>query len=335
MKKPLSQLSWLALSLFLIALSAYALNPIQPELKVEEFYSSEKKCKGTQVTGQTPDTTIPALVTSNHRLYSQECFESILSEILKKSSKPFVLFISGRGTHPSKEIEKENLLLLNIEKQYDVTAVMFTWPSWCGLRCFPHAKAYESGAALLKLLRTIKYLKEKDIQNRTYTLLSHSMGSLVLQGLADLNIDDLSKNLFDKIIISAAASSQNDHRIWLNKLTFGTQLFITTNKNDNVLKCLESDVGGFGPVKIFCDEFQLTSRLGRWGTAKATIHNTSENTFYIDFTKGLQGTHRYYINQMNKSSEIFRFYSQVFQGNPVQLINYDEIISGRVYKLRK
>jgi len=335
MKKSLFKVSWIALSLIILVFSFYALNSLQLESKVEVVSPHGGRCNGIEITEQTPNTTIPALVTSNHRLYSQECFEPILSKILKKTGKPFVLFISGRGTHPSKEIEKKNQLLSKIEDQYDVTAVMFTWPSWCGFRCFPYDKAHESGAVLLKLLRTLEHLKKKNKQNRTYTLLSHSMGSIVLQGLVDLTIDDLSKNLFDKIVVSAAASPQNDHSIWLNKLTFGTQLFITTNKNDDVLKCLENDIGIFSLSKIYCNKFKLTPRLGRWGTDIANIHNISKNALYFDFTKDLEGTHRYYINQMNESPEVFRFYSQVFQGNPIELTHYDEIISSRVYKLVK
>jgi hypothetical protein len=160
------------------------------------------------------------------------------------------------------------------------------------------------------------------------------MGSLVLQGLVDHATDGLPDNLFDTIVIGSAASAQDKHKAWIENIRFGTQLFITANKNDKALRCLESDMDGFGPSRLFCSKFKLPPRLGRWSVAEADNNNTSTNARYVGFTNQVGKTHRYYINQKDSAPGVFSFYRQVFQGEPVGLANYEEVIPNRVYKLR-
>lgn len=333
MKKQSFQINLLALISIWLILFSYTAHANQSSPQ-EEVSSSVRavECPGDEITKQTPNTEKPALVTSAHRFYTQECFKPILSRTIGTSSKPFVFFISGRGQHPSKELEHK--LLPKIEQQYGVTAVMFTWPSWCGPRCFPQQKALESSNALLDILQIVESLKQEDKVDRPYALLTHSMGAFVLQGLTNLSINELPGDLFDNIIVSAAAVQNKDHKNWINKINFGLQIYITANQNDKSLRCLESDIGGFGPSVIFCRKFKLPERLGRWGVTNASNDNTSTKAIYLGYPEGLGKTHRYYINQEKKAPKVFNFYSQVFQGKSVQLGDYEEVIPTRVYKLK-
>ena len=163
-------------------------------------------CAGIAADRYTKNTSFSALMTDNGKLYFRSCFASAMKNILHDTTKPFVLFVSGRGQYPSKEIK--NRILQKMELQYDIKAAMFIWPSWCGYRCFPDKNAYQASNDLLLLLVAVAAAKRTDsCKHRIYTLLSHSMGSLVLEGVHKTTMKQrIPKNLFDNIIIDSAAS---------------------------------------------------------------------------------------------------------------------------------
>ena len=283
------------------------------------------KCNGLAVPLFPPNTLTPALLTSEDKLYTQECFESILTKVAKNTNKPLVILITGRGMHPWKSINKQ--LLLKLEKQYNVNALIFTWPSWCGIRCLPFAQARHSAEIFLKLLYAIAHTINRNQQKKQIvTLLSHSMGSAVLEGVSTHSLEALPHNLVNNILIDASSSSQQGHTAWLQKLTFTKHLFIISNQGDAALKCLESDSPHFGLTKIFCKDFKLSPRLGRWGAEKNYQKNSVYNVHYIDFTEELGDRHKYYIDQREKSTKVFNFYYAVFHGYPVNLHDTDQTL---------
>ncbi len=309
---------------------ANSINPAATEVKASTPAESAQ-CSGEEVTDNTPNTEVPALVTSSHRVFARECFETLLSRTLENSAKPFVLFVSGRGRHPRKEMEQE--LLTKIERQYDVTAIMFTWPSWCGYSCFPEGQARASAPALLDVLKIIERQKKREGFDRNYTLLAHSMGGFVLQGLSGLAGGELSSDLFHSIVINSAAVPQKGHATWVEHIAFGENLFITSNNDDRVLSCIENDLFVLDPRRLFCRQFGLSERLGRWAVVKATKYNAARNATYVGFDGALGKRHRYYINQQAKAPAVFRFYRQVFQGQKIRLQCHKQVIPNRVYKI--
>lgn len=293
------------------------------------------ECTGIQITSDTPNTKSGGIILSNHRLYTKECYEQVLEQVLSEPSKPFVLFVSGRGKHPYKEL-KENLLP-TIEGEYDVTAIMFTWPSWCKADCFPEEAALNSGSELMEILLILQEIKDNNQDVRGYTLLTHSMGAIVLQGLvSEGQVNPLSEILFDNIIISAPAAQFKDHKQWVSKISFSRRIYITENNNDRSLKCLEGKASG--PATLaFCKvfgNFDLPPRLGRWAVTSATLNNTADNTHYIGLTGAVKKKHRYYINQSKQAEKVFAFYRDVLRGEKASLNEFKETIEGRVFKIK-
>ena len=275
-------------------------------------------CHGLTIPLFPPNTLTPALLTADNKLYTQKCFRSALAKTIKNTDKPLVIFITGRGMHPWKSISKQ--LLSKLEKQYNVNALIFTWPSWCGIKCLPFSQARHSADIFLKLLYAIdRTLKENQQSKQILTLFSHSMGSSVLEGISTYPLESLPHNLFDNILIDASASSQKGHTVWLEKLTFARHLFVVSNQGDAALKCLESDIVHSGVTKTFCKDFKLSPRLGRWGAEKTYHKSRISNTHYVDFTKELGDMHKYYIDQKEKSTEVFNFYYRIFHGLRIDL----------------
>lgn len=245
-----------------------------------------------QVTESTVNTSSPALVTSDYKVYPPSCFKDIISKTLAKSNKPFVLFIHGRGQHPSKALK--NKLISKIEKQYDVSVLMFTWPSWSGLFSFPEQKAKSSNKEFLNLLQIVQDIKNKRNESRTFSLLTHSMGSIVLEGKIDYTINNLQNGLFNNIIISASASALKSHSQWVDKISYSKNIYIVSNMNDSILARAEK---------------KLSTRLGK------NKSHISKEARYIDLTSSKLGkVHRYYVNQKTKVPRVFDFYDDVFHG---------------------
>ena len=320
------------LSLLLILAGCSGMNDSPgPETALEPFETMQ--CNGVLVTSQTPNTQIPGLVTSEHMLYPLHCTEQVLKEMLSTSDKPVVLFVHGRGQHPSKAVKKDNLLIQNIEQQYGVEVVLFTWPSWRGSRHFPEDEATEAGPALNSLLQALATVKKKDNPSRVYTLLTHSMGSLVLEGLIQTNLKPLPRDLFESIVISSSASALASHSTWVNKLEISPQIYVLTNKQDKVLQCLEDDVNWFSSL-MYCDSFEaMQKRLGRWGADIDSNTSTGSHTLYFDFSPLLDDDHRYYINQAKKAPAVHLFYDNIFHGKPVGFTAYEEVLPDKIFRI--
>ncbi len=280
-------------------------------------------CEGQKVTKDTPNTKEPGIITADHYLYHSECYENVFSTILKESNKPFVLFVHGRGEHPSKELKKKNKLIEKIQNQYQVTSIMFTWSSWCGSTCFPELKAKEAGVELTKILRILQKIKASDEYSRPYSLLTHSMGGIVIS-----EIDTLPKFL-DNLVISASAAEYENHSLWVDKIGLAKRIYIASNESDSTLKCLEGKGFKFGaPCRL---GFNETDRAGRWTVKRANNQNIGSEAIYFGFDGALGDKHRYYINQKNT---VFDFYDAVLKGKPAPVLGFDEIINNRVYKIR-
>ncbi len=283
-------------------------------LKVDD---NTEACKGAIVGTKSKNTSSPALVTSGGKMYLEECFNTFLMHFVSSlDDKPLVLFIHGRGKHPSKTFEKDNRLLHRIEKQYQVKALIFSWASWCGKFCLPKESALKASTSLYRVIKQLDKLK-RDLKTKSnFSLLSHSMGAYVLKGLEVKSVDDVSNELFSSILISAAATPTQGHESWIEPLNISKSIYIISNKNDGALKCLEG-------ARFFCTfAFNEPKLLGRWGAEQKNTNIEGASINYVDFTDHLGKRHRYYINMKKKSRNVFDFYSALFRGkDPSRFIN--------------
>ncbi|WP_372365535.1 alpha/beta hydrolase [Candidatus Uabimicrobium sp. HlEnr_7] len=230
-----------------------------------------------------------------------------------------LLFIHGRGKHPQKLFT--NKLLSSLQNSYKVKVLAFHWsPSWDGPLGWekPKRGAVASAEKLLFVLQALQKYQSKH-QQLNVSLLTHSMGSLVLQSFIEKYPRTIS-SLFKNVVISASASPLKKHADWVNDLQMQQQLYITINNNDSILAVAGSSLFSA----------RLGKKLRKFFGGYETL---SDNSIYIDVSD-LGVNHRYYIGSKN---HLHNFYSLVLSGKSVDLNphnGFEKQMDKPIYKVK-
>lgn len=259
-----------------------------------------------------------SLVTAQGTIHPVNDFPALLERILRDIQKSrqcdnVILFVHGRGKHPGKAFRQR--LLTDLEKDYSAKVIMFHWPSWDGPLGFPEQAARDSAKDFVAVLKTLKVFKARHadlISGVRFTLLTHSMGSFVLEESAvRLQRDSLGK-LFDTLVISAAASCTRDHAAWVDVLDLSEHVYILLNRDDPVL--------GSAGLR------ERGRRLGKGLKSRGKAVKLADRAVYIDATK-VSLLHRYYLHRyLRQSAALKHFLDQVLNGLPALLDPYRKII---------
>jgi len=237
----------------------------------------------------------------------------------------FILFVHGRGKHPEKAYKKS--LISDLESNYSAKVIMFHWPSWEGLLAFPEANARKSAEDFWLVLEQLKKYQQDnpEITSSTkFTLLTHSMGSIVLEE-SMLNHSEQFEGIFSTVVISSSASSGNDHATWVSKIDMSDNIYITINRDDPML-------GKAGVRKN-------GRRLGK-GLANRSgdLFSLAQNAIYVDLTASGLG-HRYYIHRDQKNRPVaMAFFNETLNGKPASFNNrsgIEKVDRERVYILKR
>ncbi|MEZ4743790.1 MAG: alpha/beta hydrolase [Bdellovibrionota bacterium] len=271
-----------------------------------------------------------AIVTVDKSIKPIQEFPDVLDQTIRKihaSSKydNFILFVHGRGDHPEKAFKKA--LIKNLEKNYSAKVIMFHWPSKSKPWEFPEEKARASGKDLMTVIEGIKNYKRnhpEDTAGIKFSLLTHSMGSLVLEEALGYSSLQQNEIIFDTIMINSAASSAQTHAAWIEKITFSDQVFISINQNDSILRAAGVLLGDKRLGK------GLTSELGN-------DFDLANNSKYIEVSNS-ELNHRYYLyNDVKKYPHIMDFFTQVLNGIPPRLdeeAGIERVDRGQIYVFR-
>lgn len=250
-----------------------------------------------------------AIVTTDGQTVPTGQFHRVLNaavaEIDQREDRDnIILFIHGRGKHPDKAHRQR--LLADMEVDYSAKVLMFHWPSWKGLFGFPEAEARAAAPAFrdaLIQLQTYRLQHPRRLDGIRFTLLTQSMGSLVLEESVIQSSPATLKNLFDTIVISAPASPTSGHRQWVDPLALSSQLFIMSHSHDPVLGSAELH------TRAAC--------LGKsWPSQEQGF---AQQAVYLDVTHAWV-VHRYYLHRyLKRSPNLQRFYDRVLNGLPAEL----------------
>jgi len=282
------------------------------------FFNSEKESQSTSV------------VTVDKKIEPVNSFATLLDEAVKKIRSRddydnFILFVHGRGKHPKKAFDDS--LISDLESNYSAKVIMYHWPSWKGGLAFPADNARKSAKefkSVLSQLMEYQHNNRQLVENIKFTLLTHSMGSIVLEEFL-LNLEDKSfGNIFDTIVISASASAGKNHSDWIGNIDFSENIYVTVNQDDPML-------GKAGIIR--------GRRLGRGLQNRNGVKfRLASNAKYIDLTESSLG-HRYYIHKNLKDRPVAKgFFNRVLNGLPAildQKHGVREIKRERVYFLRR
>lgn len=266
-----------------------------------------------------PRTRSPALVVLPGTVHPTSEFAALLDAALARApGRNVVLFVHGRGAHPAKAINQR--ILARLAAEYGVTPIMLTWPSTGTL--FPAEKALAAGPALADVLSALRDYKNAhpDLAGQVrFTLLTHSMGSIVLEGFLSGYQGGLPPDLLDNLVINASASAVDHHAEWIERIDFATGIYITYGRQDPALAA--------AGIKL------RNTRLGRSGARQdGDEENMADNAVYVDFSDA-SWRHRFYIGKGEQPC-VYQFFNDALNGNHPDLDNPDlatVAIPGRDY----
>lgn len=212
-----------------------------------------------------------------------------------------ILYVHGRGCggggEPNKSLTEA---MPALARDYTAAPILLFWPGSddaCPLG-FPEGRAREAGVALAAVLGDLyRELAARPRPGVRFTLLTHSMGSLVLEAATAVpGVGGLPPTLLATAVVNAGASAAPDHAQWLARVTFAGAVFSSVNDRDLVLTA-----AGLG-------------RATRLGKSLAGVRLAAGRT-YVDFTaNGVN--HAYYIPSGQSGAAMTAFYQRVMNGLP-------------------
>jgi hypothetical protein len=226
-----------------------------------------------------------------------------------------ILYVHGRAggkkPEPGKSLKH---VLPSLAEDYKAKAIMFYWPGADdgGATGFPDNRAQQAAPALAQTLKALQQYKQANaarLQNVKFTLLLHSLGNIVFeQFMNSYPASSLNRNLFDTVILNSSASAAKGHDVWLRKVDFTPNLYVTVNDDDSVLRL----AGFFRGV-----------RLGK----SLKRYNLAPNAIYVNFTNtGVN--HRYFLpSGQEDNSYISQFYETVMDGKKFNFEGFEGIKS--------
>ncbi len=160
-----------------------------------------------------------------------------------KGNENIILYVHGRAggkkQEPSKSLKD---VMPSLTEDYKAKAIMFYWPGAGdgGVTGFPEERARQAAPALTETLKALQNYKQANatrLQNVKFILLLHSMGSIVFEQFINLYAPrSLDRNLFDTVILNSSSSATKGHDVWLKKVDFTRNLYVTVNNDDSVLR---------------------------------------------------------------------------------------------------
>jgi esterase/lipase superfamily enzyme len=228
----------------------------------------------------------------------------------------WLVFVHG----DAKTFEQSILRGLAIKEQYNINVIVFSWPSKSsnlhGVRNLKNSQ-FNVGVSLNHFVNMLYFIQKfKEVNpafgdDKKISLLFHSLGNLYMKKFIENELQaGFSNELFDNLILNAAAVNQEDHKIWVEKLNIQKRIYNNSNKHDFNLKGL----------RIFTKEGK---QLGEKITPVL-----AKNTNYTFFDKSVGfrimtgRTHSYFIGKLpSKSRNIKEFYSLLFHGEEPEFSN--------------
>jgi|GEM_PF-1516590 len=276
--------------------------------------------KAAKFPSDLPDTTRPELMVFPGTVRPVGDFRDIVAASLRDApARPIVLYVHGRGDEPSKSIREG--ILRGLADEYGVMPILFTWPSGKGL--FPEREARDAGPALGDVLGQLRDIRSASTAGLTVSLLTHSMGSFVLEGFLGNYTGGLPGGLIDSVVISSSSSTVDHHAAWVEKIDFSPAVFITYGHDDPMLGIAGLGIG--------------TARLGRHGTRqKDEAERTAGNAVYVDFGQAV-AEHRYFVGNGGQAC-VYHFFNESLNGRRPDFGDrrfVTEATSGKDYILNK
>jgi esterase/lipase superfamily enzyme len=220
-----------------------------------------------------------------------------------------IVYVHGRGKEPQKSVRK---IISHVEREYSASLLMFHWcPSWSGPFGWPEDEARAAADELAFFIDALNGFVANNPAHKTVpkTLLSHSMGALVLEAYFSKYYDASKPWGFDTTVLSAPATAADSHARWLGRVGSGHRVYSTLNHDDGILSKAAKRTGGA----------RLGQKLGKPIPLAAGVS-------YIDVTKervGGRSGHQYFFDGPKRhqagSRAVKAFFQSVLNGKAADL----------------
>lgn len=241
------------------------------------------------------------------KLHEEYFFKDLVSH--KNQYNNWLVFVHG----DSKTLPDAAKRALEIQEQYRVNVIVFSWPSKIndgnGLKNFKNSrKNVEEGAdeflTFLQMIKSWKLKTANNYDNNKLSILFHSLGNYYLERLVkDEYISGVDSRIFDNLIINAAAVNQKDHHKWVQQLNIQERIYINSNKRDFILRGVQILTDWKGQLGVSLDD------------------NYASNAIYVNFTNAVKSNfpinemHGYYLGTIpNQSDNIRNYYHTIING---------------------
>jgi len=166
---------------------------------------------------------------------SSFAFREIQESMMKDGGKNLLVYVHGFNNTHEDTIRRG----LAMEKNFNVNLLMYTWPSADALHYSDTKRRARIAAEgfdrlMIKFETLIKGLQPEQRCNKKLTLMPHSRGNyLVKQWLKQSERNRFP--FFNNIILCQADVNNYDHDLWVDKLRFLDNLYVTINNRDYAL----------------------------------------------------------------------------------------------------
>ena len=233
---------------------------------------------------------------------------------LLETDNDWLIFVHGDG----QTLLDAAISALKTQNLHHVKVLLFSWPSKMregnGAKNFKNSKNNVALGTykfreLLVMLQQFKKQYDWPKNGRHLSLFFHSLGNLYLErAVKDSLLAGLDNDLFDNLIINAAAVNEYEHAKWVDKLNIQKNIYIISNKWDFNLN----------GARVFTSSGkQLGERLKLPLSAKANYINFSNA---VGLLLPTSASHTYFFGKIpNKSENIKEFYTALFHGKTLNL----------------
>ncbi|MBN2275560.1 MAG: alpha/beta hydrolase [Bacteroidales bacterium] len=215
--------------------------------------------------------------------------------------RDILLFIEGHG----KTLPMALSRAFQVQERYDVAMIIFDWPSKNSNFNNSLARVRRCADNFYNLLLQIRdYRNHAMNTDQNFSILAHSLGNYFLSYLIVCGDGQyLQEPFIDNIVMNAAAIRAKEHGEVLSQLCFQNRLYITSNKNDWVLRGANLLTSG--------------KMLGNF-----IIPPFAGNADYLDFTDIAGKEHSYYFGYHSfehSNPAFFYFFNTAIHGEKVNL----------------
>lgn len=234
---------------------------------------------------------------------SYNSIESALSVF--SDNKSFLVFVNGHG----KNFEQITARGFDLGERYNINMIMFDWPTeYYALR----KTARNARKVTPNFAYTVNELNAafNTLQlNSKISIIFHSMGNHIARNIVKKGfLNEMPTNVFQNLILNAAAVKQRNHKEWVDKLHIQNRTYIVSNRDDLPLK----------GVKLL----RLTTPLG--AEYKGIL---SQEAHYINFSEIADREHNIFLGKTQVEENhpnVYNFYFDLFNGEELDLTNPDE-----------